>query len=135
MKLTLGIAFAGLMALAACDSPTGMNTFITREGTTVNYTTLEAPFVVRLKAGFGAPEFWCAAGRFGEQFVPGPTRIFRLTPTPRPRGANMEFTFVAPPPGVAQPTGIAQLGGDPFSLSVFEARRLCSTIGLRFDRF
>ena len=128
MKSTLAGLTLSAMVLVGCETlPDGVNTFVTRERASVLWTSIDQPFTVRLRAGFGAPDFWCAAGRFAERQGPGTTRIFRLTPTPRPQGEGMTFTLIQPPPGVAQPSGLARIGGDPTSLSVFEATRLCRT--------
>ena len=133
MKLK-ALALSALALLVGCEDDSGVNTFITREDATVVFTTLDQPFAVKFRAGFGAPEYWCSAGRFAERFVPGPTRIFRLTPAPRPRGQDMVFTLVQPPPGAAQPTGLARFG-DSSSLSVFAATDLCTSISLRGRSF
>lgn len=128
---------ASLLALSACvtSDPSGRQTFITRESAVVLYTNVNEPFEVRFKAGYGAPDFWCAAGRFADQQrLPLTTRIYRLTPTPRPQGAGMVFTFV-PPAGGGQPTGLATIGSASDSLSAASARDQCRTVRLRTENF
>lgn len=128
---------ASLLALSACvtSDPDGRQTFITRESAVVLYTNVNEPFEVRFKAGYGAPDFWCAAGRFADQQrLPLSTRIYRLTPTPRPQGSGMVFTFV-PPPGGGQPTGLATIGSVSDSLSASSARDQCRTVRLRLQNF
>ena len=133
----LFLSFSALLALAACDATdaSGRQTFVTRESAVVLHNGVSEPFEVRFKAGFGAPDFWCAAGRFAEnQRLQGGTRIYRLTPTPRPQGSGMVFTF-SPPPGGAQPTGLNRISSNPDSLSTFEARDQCRIVQLRTRRF
>ena len=132
----LFLTFSALLALSACDTadPSGRQTFVTRESAVVLHNGVGEPFEVKFKAGFGAPEFWCAAGRFADnQRLSGGTRIYRLTPTPRPQGSGMVFTF-SPPPGGAQPTGLSRISSNPDSLSAFEARDQCRTVQLRTRR-
>jgi hypothetical protein len=133
----LALASAALLTLAACvtSDPSGRQTFITRESAVVLYTNVNEPFEVKFKAGYGAPDFWCAAGRFADQQrLPLSTRIYRLTPTPRPQGSGMVFTFV-PPPGGAQPTGLATIGGPGDSVSAVGARDQCRIVQLRVQNF
>lgn len=126
-----------LIALSACVTAdaSGRDTFITRESAVVLHNGPSEPFEVKFKAGYGAPDFWCAAGRFADnQRLPGSTRIYRLTPTPRPQASGMVFTF-SPPPGGAQPTGLNRISSSPDSLSAFEARDQCRIVQLRTRRF
>ncbi len=135
MKRAL-LSITALIVLAGCvTDPQGRQTFVTRERATVLYTTVNEPFEVRFQAGWAAPDFWCAAGRYADfQRMPTATRIYRLTPTPRPQGSGMTFSF-APPPGGGQPTGLATIGGSSDSLSAVGARDQCRTVRLRNDSF
>ena len=128
------IAVSALALTASCVAdPQGRQTFVTSESATVLHKGISEPFEVMLKAGYGAPDFWCAAGRFGVfQGLPIGSRIYRLTPTPRPQGSGMVFTFT-PPPGGGQPTGLARIGGSSDSLSVTAAREQCRLVRLRLN--
>lgn len=133
----LALSLAALLTLSACDTadPSGRQTLVTRESAVVLHNGVNEPFEVRFKAGYGAPDFWCAAGRFAEnQRLPNGTRIYRLTPTPRPQGSGIVFTF-SPPPDGAQPTGLNRISSNPDSLSAFEARDQCRIVQLRTRRF
>lgn len=132
----IALSAIALVVLSACDTTdaSGRQTFVTRESAVVLHNGVGEPFEVRFKAGFGAPDFWCAAGRFADnQRLPGATRIYRLTPTPRPQGSGILFTF-SPPPGGAQPTGLNRISANPDSLSAFEARDQCRIVQLRTRR-
>jgi hypothetical protein len=122
-----------LLALSACvtSTPTGAKTYVTRESATVIYTSANDPFTVKFKAGYGAPDFWCAAGRFADQqrlSIGQP--IYRLTPSPRPQGSPMEFSFVRPAGG-GQPTGLNRISSTPDSLSASAARDQCRIVQIR----
>jgi hypothetical protein len=124
---------ASLLALSACvtSDSSGRQTFVTRESAVVLYTNVNEPFEVKFKAGYGAPDFWCAAGRFADQQrLPVSQRIYRLTPSPRPQGAGMTFSFSAPPGG-GQPTGLNRISSDPNSLSASDARDQCRIVQVR----
>jgi hypothetical protein len=133
----IAVSLVALAALSACDvtDASGRQTFVTRESAVVLHNGVNEPFEVRFKAGYGAPDFWCAAGRFAEnQRLPSGTRIYRLTPTPRPQASPVVFTFT-PPAGGAQPTGLNRISSNPDSLSSFEARDQCRIVQLRTRRF
>jgi hypothetical protein len=124
---------ATLLVLSACATTdsSGRETLITRESAVVLHNGVNDPFEVKFKAGYGAPDFWCAAGRFAEnQNLPVGARIYRLTPSPRPQGSGMAFSF-AQPPGGGQPTGLNRISSDPDSLSVSNARDQCRIVQLR----
>lgn len=134
----LAAAASALVVLSGCVTadPSGRQTFVTRESAVVLYTSVNDPFEVRFKAGLGAPDYWCAAGRFANrENLSGSTRIYRLTPNPRPQGSGIVFTFVPPAPGMAQPTGLMRISSNPDSLSAFEARDQCNVVRLRTERF
>ncbi len=133
MKRSILSAVLVLVGAAACSStsPDGRQVFLTQEQSTVWHQGPNQPFEVRLKAGYGAPDFWCAAGRFAtSQGKSLGSRIYRLTPSPRPSGSGMVFTFTKPPGG-GQPTGLGTIIGDRYSLSVSGAREQCRAIQLR----
>lgn len=121
-------------ALAACaPDPLGRDTFVTKETQTVLYAGPDEPFEVRFKAGNGPGDYWCAAGRY-TSFVgrPPSTRIYRISPSPRPQGEGVTFSFVRPPGG-GQPTGLVTVGSAD-SLSSSAARQQCDLLRLqRFD--
>ena len=126
------LLLSGAVLLAACAAdPRTRETFLTPEGQTVLHNGAGQPFEVRFRAGNGAGDYWCAAGRFAfsEGLSPA-TRIFRLTPVPRPQGAGIAFAFAfafAPPPGGAQPTGLLVLGRED-GLSASFARQQCGVL-------
>jgi hypothetical protein len=127
---SLALAF---LALSACvtSTPTGAKTYVTRESATVIYTSANEPFTVKFKAGYGAPDFWCAAGRFAnQQRLPISQPIYRLSPSPRPQGAPVQFSFVRPPGG-GQPTGLNRISSTPDSLSASAARDQCRIVQAR----
>jgi len=129
---------ATLLVLSACATPdpSGRQTLVTRESAVVLHNGVNEPFEVKFKAGYGAPDFWCAAGRFAEnQRLSTGSRIYRLTPSPRPQGSGIVFTFSPPPPGVAQPTGLNRITSTPDSLAVFDARDQCRIVNNRVRRF
>jgi hypothetical protein len=130
------IAASAVVFLASCATdPLGRQTFVTTESATVLHNGATEPFEVQLRAGYGAPEFWCAAGRFASsQNMSLGSRIYRLTPTPRPQGSGMVFTFI-PPAGGGQPTGLATIGGAGDSLSGSTARDQCRIVRLRKQNF
>jgi hypothetical protein len=122
-----------LIAVSACvtSTPTGAKTFVTRESATVIYTSANDPFTVKFKAGYGAPDFWCAAGRFADkQRLSISQPIYRLTPSPRPQGSGMQFTFVRPAGG-GQPTGLNRISSTPDSLTASAARDQCRIVQIR----
>jgi hypothetical protein len=126
--------FLVLSACATTDS-SGRETFITRESAVVLHNGVNAPFEVKFKAGYGAPDFWCAAGRFADnQSLPVGARIYRITPSPRPQGSGMVFSF-AQPAGGGQPTGLNRISSDPDSLSASGARDQCRVVELRTRGF
>jgi hypothetical protein len=134
----LAAVASALVLLSGCvaSDPSGRQTFVTRESAVVLYTSVNDPFEVRFKAGLGAPDYWCAAGRFADQQrLSGSTRIYRLTPNPRPQGSGMIFTFVPPAPGEAQPTGLMRISSNNDSLSAFQARDQCNVVRLRTQPF
>lgn len=135
MIRTTALASAALLALAACaPDPLGRDRFVTSEVQTVLYGAPGEPFEVRFKAGNGAGDYWCAAGRFATFLGMSPsTRIYRVSPSPRPQGEGVSFSFTRPPGG-AQPTGLATLGGSD-SLSSSSARHQCDIIRLQRQRF
>jgi len=125
----IALALTALAVVGACaPDPQGRSTYVTREGAQVLHKGVGEPFEVRFKAGYSAADYWCAAGRFADyERLSTSTRIYRLTPTPRPQGSSVTFTF-SPPSGGAQPTGVASLGGASDSLSALGARDQCTIV-------
>jgi hypothetical protein len=84
-------------------------------------------FVVPFRGLSGDTDFWCAAGEYVNNFLrlPGATRIYRLTPPPRPRGAAIRFSLN--PEGASDRTGLSTFGGTgpSNSVSASMARALC----------
>jgi len=135
LRMMMPLALCAVAVSACATDPQGRSTFVTRENAQVLHNGVAEPFEVRFRAGWGAPDYWCAAGRFADnQRLPLSTRIYRLTPTPRPQGTGMVFSF-SPPPGGGQPTGLATISGDPNSLSASSARDQCRTVRLRSQQF
>ena len=124
---------SGIVVLSACaPDPLGRETFVTRETQTVLYLGQADPFEVRFKAGNGPSDYWCAAGRYAAFASVSPTtRIYRLSPSPRPQGEGVTFSFTRPAGG-GQATGLVTVGGSD-SLSASAARQQCDV--LRSQRF
>lgn len=120
-------AILGLAILAACGSPGGSDTFITREGATVVFSPDRESFTVNFRAGFGINDYWCAAGRAAERVAPVTARIYLLSDPGFPRGQSPRFSVVEPAGG-GQPTGLATIGGDNRSVASSQARSLCGIL-------
>jgi hypothetical protein len=86
-------------------------------------------FQVMNKGGLSDQNAWCAAGDFAMSVmgVPPGALIYRVSPPPRPRGANIEFSMSAA--GAASSTGLATLGGNGTgSMSAVAARNMCNVV-------
>ncbi len=86
-------------------------------------------FQVMNRGGMSSPNAWCGAGAYamGVLGVPPGTPVFRISPPPAPRGANVEFSLSSA--GAASSTGMATLGGSGNgSMSAVAARNLCNTL-------
>lgn len=121
-----GIVLGAMIALAACGSPGGGNSFVTREGASVSFSPDGNSFTVAFRAGARVSDYWCAAGRAAQGRVPPSTRIYLTSQAGFPAGQSPSFSFVEPPGG-GQPTGIATIGNST-SLSASQAQSQCGLL-------
>lgn len=85
----------------------------------------ETDFFVRFQGRPGATSFWCAAGDFvvrGLDLRPG-TRVFRLSPPPRPAGEGILFSLS---PEGAQDRGVQVWGSKDAGMSASLAQTYCA---------
>lgn len=102
--------------------------FVAPNGFTVQRTA-NGNFQVMNRGGMSSPNAWCGAGAYamGVLGVQPGTPVFRISPPPAPRGANVEFSLSSA--GAASSTGMATLGGSGNgSMTAVAARNLCNTI-------
>jgi hypothetical protein len=86
-------------------------------------------FEVQSRGGLSDANAWCAAGDFAIRRlgVSGSTRVWRISPPPRPRGKGI--TFSLSPDGAAGSTGLATVGGaGNGSRSAISAQGLCANL-------
>ena len=97
--------------------------FLARNGMGVERMS-DGTISVEWRGKSGAPYFWCAVGDYvirGLDMAPN-TRIWRVSPPPRPAGAGVVFSLS--PEGSAGKTGMLTIPDDG-SLTAASAQDLC----------
>jgi hypothetical protein len=118
----------GLSAALVIGLATGAQAFVAPNGFVVQATG-SGNFQVMNRGGISSDNAWCAAGAYamGVLGVSPGTQIYRVSPPPAPRGANIEFSLSSV--GAATSTGMSTIGGSGGGgMSAAAARNICNVV-------
>jgi hypothetical protein len=134
MKRFMILALAGCLATAV-PAQAQQGRFLASNGLRV-VGEPDGAIRVIFRSRYGDADYWCAAGEFAgiAQRQPNTTRLFRLSEPPRRSGQGISFS--TDPTGAASRTGLSTFGrnAQSNSLSVGQARGLCTRVIPQFGR-